>query len=133
MEVTAIVNASDPNTAFGIMCHQQATSDDSYYYFAITPSAQYAIAKADVNQTGAILTNNNEWGTSELITQDASSYHIGADCGNGTLTLYVDGQQIDSVSDSSYTSGGVGLFTWSALEATETDISFDDFSMTSLP
>ena len=133
MEVTAIVNASDPNTAFGLMCHQQATSDDSYYYFAITPSAQYAIAKADVNQTGSILTNNNEWGTSDLITQDASSYRLGADCGNGTLTLYVDGQQIDSVSDSSYTSGGVGLFTWSALEATATDITFDDFSMTSLP
>lgn len=91
------------------------------------------IARADVNQTGAILTNNNEWGTSGLITQDASSYRIGADCGNGTLTLYVDGQEIDSVSDSSYTSGGVALFTWSALEATTTDISFDDFVLTSLP
>ena len=133
LEVTVIINASDPNTAFGIMCAQQASSDDSYYYFAITPSAQYVIARADVNQTGSILTNNNEWGTSGLITQDASSYRIGADCGNGTLTLYVDGQEIDSVSDSSYTSGGVALFTWSALEATTTDISFDDFVLTSLP
>jgi len=133
MEVTVIINASDPNTAFGIMCNQQASSDDKYYYFAITPSAQYAIGKADVNQTGSILTNNDEWGTSGLITQDASSYRLGADCGNGTLTLYVDGQKIDSVSDSSYTRGGVALFTWSALEATATDISFDDFSMTSLP
>ena len=133
MEVTVLINASDPNTAFGVMCNQQASSDDAYYYLAITPSAQYAIAKADANQEGSILTNNNEWGTSELITQDASSYRIGADCGNGRLTLYVDGQQIDSVSDSSYTSGGVALFTWSALEATSTDISFDDFVLTSLP
>ncbi|MCI0550801.1 MAG: serine/threonine protein kinase [Anaerolineae bacterium] len=133
MEVTVIVNASDSNTAFGVMCNQQATSDDSYYYFAITPSAQYAIAKADVNQTGSILTNNNEWGTSGSITQDASSYRIGADCGNGTLTLYVDGQRIASVSDASYTKGGIALFTWSAEEATATDISFDDFLMTKLP
>ena len=133
VEVTVIVNASDSNTAFGVMCNQQATSDDSYYYFAITPSAQYAIAKADVNQTGSILTNNNEWGTSESITQNASSYRIGADCGNGTLTLYVDGQRIASVSDVSYTKGGIALFTWSAEEATQTDISFDDFLMTSLP
>ena len=133
IEVTVIVNASDSNTAFGVMCNQQASSDDSYYYFAITPSAQYAISKSVANQDGSILTNNNEWGTSDLITQDASSYRLGADCGNGTLTLYVDGQQIDSISDSSYTSGGVGVFTWSALEATQTDISFDDFYMTELP
>ncbi|HET9905832.1 MAG TPA: protein kinase [Anaerolineales bacterium] len=133
IEVTAIVNASDSNTAFGVMCNQQASSDDSYYYFAITPAAQYAIAKSVVNQDGSILTNNDEWGTSTVITEDASSYRIGADCGNGTLTLYVDGQKISSVSDSSYTGGGVALFTWSALEATTTDISFDDFYMTSLP
>jgi serine/threonine protein kinase len=133
MEVTVMINASDPNTAFGLMCNQQATSDDKYYYFAITPSAQYIIAKSDVNQTGSILTNNNEWGVSDLITEDASSYRLGADCGSGTLTLYVDGQKIDSVSDSSYTKGGVALFTWSALEATETNISFDDFLMRSLP
>ena len=133
IEVTAIVNASDPNTAFGVMCNQQASSDDSYYYFAITPSAQYAIAKADVNQSGSILTNNDEWDTSDLIPQDASSYRIGADCGKGALTLYVDDQKIISVSDSSYTRGGVAVFTWSALEATTTNISFDDFSMTELP
>ena len=133
IEVTVIVNASDPNTSFGIMCNQQASSDDSYYYFAITPSAQYAIAKADVKQTGSILTNDDEWGTSDLITKDASSYRLGVDCGNDILTLYVDGKQIDSVSDASYARGGVGLFTWSALEATQTDISFDDFYMTELP
>ena len=133
MEVTVIINASDSNTSFGVMCNQQASSDDSYYYFAITPSAQYAIAKADLNQSGSILTNNDEWGTSDAITQDASSYRIGADCGNDTLTLYVDGRKIASVSDSSYTNGGVALFTWSALEATTTDISFDDFYMTELP
>lgn len=133
IEVTVIVNASDSNTSFGVMCNQQASSDDSYYYFAITPSAQYAIAKADVNQSGSILTNNDEWGTSDAIPQDASSYRIGADCGNGTLTLYVDGQKIASASDTSYSTGGVALFTWSALEATQTDISFDDFYMTELP
>ena len=133
LEVTVIVHASDPNTAFGLMCNQQASSDDSYYYFAITPSAQYAIAKTAANQDGVILTNDNDWGTSNLITQDASSYRIGADCGNGTLTLYVDGQKIISVSDSSYTRGGVAVFTWSALEATTTNISFDDFYLTELP
>ena len=47
LEVTVIINDTDSNTAFGIMCNQQASADDSYYYFAITPSAQYVIAKAE--------------------------------------------------------------------------------------
>jgi hypothetical protein len=65
---------------------------------------------------------------------NADSYRLGADCGNGTLTLYVDGQQIASVNDSSYTSGKVAVFTWSADEAGRTsNVSFDDFVMTTLP
>jgi hypothetical protein len=45
----------------------------------------------------------------------------------------VDGNQIASVSDSTYTSGGVGVFTWSGEDATSTNVSFDDFIMTELP
>ena len=59
---------------------------------------------------------------------------MGADCGiDGTLTLYVDGEVIDSVTDTTYTSGGVGLITWSGEEATNTDVSFDDYLLTDLP
>jgi hypothetical protein len=79
------------------------------------------------------LTNDDQWAASDLIPTDAASYRLGADCANDTLTLYVDGQQIDSISDSSYVSGGVALFTWSGEEATTTDVSFDDFLMTQLP
>lgn len=133
LEITAINNGTDPNTSFGLVCDQHAADNNSYYYFAITPSGQYVIAKAETGQTDLYLTNNGEWGDSTLIAQNAPSYRIGADCGNGTLTLYVDGQQIDSVSDSSYTDGGIGVFTWSAVDATNTDVSFDDFLIRDLP
>ena len=95
IEATVINNGTDPTTAFGIMCDQQ-TVDDSVYYFAVTPAGEYAIVKAALAQSDVFLTNNDEWGSSELITQNASSYRVGADCGNGTLTLYVDGKQIAS-------------------------------------
>lgn len=131
LEVTAVNNGTDPFTAFGLICNQQ-TDEESFYYFAITPSRQYVIAKAAAGQEDVYLTNNDEWGESSLIAQDAPSYRIGADCGDGRLTLYVDGQMVDSVSDSAYTSGVVGLMVWSALEPTKTDISFDDFLMTKL-
>ncbi len=129
IEVTVINNDTDPATAFGIICNQQVV-DDSFYYFAITPSGEYAIAKAALAQTDIFLTNNDEWGDSDLIPQNADSYRLGADCGNGTLTLYVNGQQIASVSDATYTNGGVALLVWSAEQAG--DVTFDDFVMTKL-
>jgi hypothetical protein len=131
IEATAINNNTDPATAFGIMCHQQVTSD-AFYYFAITPAGQYAIAKAAVAQDDLILTNNGKFEKSDAVKANAPSYRIGADCGNGTLILYVDGQQVASVSDASYTKGGVALFTWSGEEATNTDVSFDDFVLREL-
>ncbi len=133
MEVTVINNGTDSTTAFGIMCNQQPGADGSFYYFAMTPAGEYAIAKAAEGQSDIFLTNNDQWGSSDLIPQNAASYTVGADCGNGTLTLYVDGQQVASVSDASYVTGGVAIFTWSGEEVNSADVSFDDFLMTELP
>jgi len=133
LEVSVTNNGTDTTTAFGLICNMQSSTDD-YYYFAITPSGQYVIAKAAAGQKDLFLTNNDEWGDSNLIPLDASSYRLGADCGNNALTLYVNGQEIDSVNDSSYSSGSIALFTWSGTdEGTTTDVSFDDFLITKLP
>lgn len=131
MEVTVTNNDTDSTTAFGFMCHQQVVSD-SFYYLAITPAGEYAIAKASVGTKDVFLTNNDQWAKSDQIAVNAASYRLGADCGNGPLTLYVDGKQIASITDASYTGGGVALFVWSGEEATNTNITFDDFLMTKL-
>lgn len=131
IEVTVVNNDRAPNTAFGILCHQQA-ADESYYYMGFTPSGEYAIGKSETGETDIFLTNDDQWAVSNVVPQNAPSYRVGADCGNGLLTLYVNGQVIDSVSDSSYTSGGVGLFVWSGFEATSADVTFDDFIVTTL-
>ena len=133
MEVTVINNDTDSNTAFGFLCNQQS-DDDSFYYMVVTPNGQYVIAKAATGQTDIFLTNNDEWAYSDLVVEDAASYRVGADCGvDGTLTLYVDGKEIDSVVDPSYSSGGVGLMTWSGEGSTNANVSFDDFLVTDLP
>ena len=130
IEVTAKNASTDPAGAFGIICNLQITGTS--YYFAVTGAGQYAIGRYTlVGDT--LLTNGGEWGKSDLITSGASSYRIGADCGNGRLALYVAGQLVDSVSDSSYTSGIVGLMVWSAEEPIKTDVSFDDFLIAELP
>jgi hypothetical protein len=132
VEVTVINNGTDATTAFGIICNQQEL-EDNFYYLAVTPAGEYAIAKAVQGQKDLFLTNEDVWTASELIPRDAPSYRIGAECGNGALNLFVDGQQIASAFDADYTSGGVALFTWSGEEAEVTDVSFDDFLMMALP
>ena len=132
IEVTVINNDTDSTTAFGIICNQQVT-DSAYYYFAMTPAGEYAIIKASIAASDVFLTNNDQWGSSDAIAVNAASYRVGADCGNnGSLTFYVDGSQIASVTDTSYTSGGVGLFNWSDEDVVSADVTFDDFVMTKL-
>jgi len=133
MEVTVINNGTDSTTAFGFKCDMQHPITDSHYYFAVTADGEYAIAKASLALDDIFLTNNDLWANSDLIAHDAASYRVGADCGNGKLTLYVDGQEVASVDDSTYTSGGIALFAWSGKDAATTNVSFDDFMMTTLP
>jgi serine/threonine protein kinase len=131
MEVTAYDNDDEPTTAFGLICYQQDTTS-SYYYAVMTPAGEYAIVETSEENPDFFLTNDNKWANSELIEKNASSYRVGMDCGNNTLALYVDGQLIDSVSDDTYTSGVSGLIIWSGEDADTADVSFDDFSVTSL-
>ncbi|HJR81803.1 MAG TPA: hypothetical protein VJ821_17155 [Anaerolineales bacterium] len=130
IEVTAINNSTDSAGAFGVICNLQITNTS--YYFAVTGAGEYAIGRYTF-AGDTLLTNDGQWSKSSMIAPDADSYRIGADCGNNTLTLYVDGQQVDSVSDSTYTSGNVGAFAWSGEQLNGTDVSFDDFVVTKLP
>jgi len=131
IEVTVTNNDGEPNTAVGIMCNQQE-STSSYYYLAMTPGGEYAIAVAAGDVEDVFLTNNDQWASSNRITKNADSYRVGADCGNGTLALYVDGQLIASVSDGTYAAGVVGVFAWSGANVDSADVTFDDFLVKSL-
>lgn len=133
MEVTVINNGSDADSAFGFFCAVQYPIDESHYYLGVTPRGEYTIAKAALAQDDEILTNNGSWDTSDLIPENADSYRLGADCGNGTLTLYVNGQEVDSVSDSTYPSGSFAVFALSGVDVNTVNYSFDDFVMTQLP
>jgi len=130
MEVTVVNNDSDPNTAFGFICAQQQ-KEWSFYYLAATPAGEYAIIRATEGDSDVFLTGDGKWTSSDLIAYKAPSYRVAADCGGGRLTLYVDGQQIASVTDNTYGTGRVGLFTWSGDKAPSADVTFDDFRLTS--
>lgn len=126
----SVTNASpDPEAFFGIVCNEQATSN-AFYYVGVSPDGYYAFIKSSLVVDDVYLKE----GTSDVISASAGSMRIGLDCSGGALTLYVNGQQIDSVtdSDSTYTSGRLGLFAASDDEENGTDVTFDDFAVTKL-
>jgi hypothetical protein len=132
IEVTAVNSSADPDAGFGILCNQQFM-DDEFYYVYITSRGDYGIVKSMFVEDNIILAS----GFSELIPQNAPSYQIGVDCrSDGTITLYVNGQLIDSITDSAtdslYSSGHVGLLAFTIDIASGATVSFDDFIITEL-
>ncbi len=128
IEADAVNTGTDPKAAFGLLCNQQIITDQFYFAY-ITPSGGYGIVKAMFVEDDVELIS----GTSDLIPRNAGSYHIGLDCANGTMTLYVNGQKIDSGTDSDYANGMVGVIAWSGDVSSGTTVTFDNYVVISLP
>lgn len=126
IDVTAKNDSADRLAIYGIICHEQA--DQTFYYLGVASDGYYTISKSATAQDDVSLTN----GTSTLVPTGSETFTISADCGNGTLALYVNGQQVATVQDSSYTNGKVGLFAGSNESQNSVDVTFDDFVVTSL-
>ena len=129
IEVTARSTGSATEPGFGILCDYG--DGDNTYYMGVSTDGYYIIVKT-VNGEDVPLSDPDSWITSDAIPVNAASYRIGADCGNGTLALSVNGNSVGSVSDSTFTSGTIGLFARS-FEQPNAEIRFDDLVVTALP
>ena len=127
LEVSISSMGSDPESMYGFVCNEQGTTN-AFYYVGVSPSGYYAFIKSSVALDDVFLKE----GTSDAIAAGGETIRLGLDCGNGSMTLYANGQMIDSVSDSTYTSGSVGIFAASNDEPSGTVAIFDDFAMTKL-
>lgn len=127
LEVSISSMGSDPEAVYGFVCNEQGTTN-AFYYVGVSPTGHYAFIKSSVALKDVFLKE----GTSDAISAGGDAIRLGLDCGNGSMTLYANGQMIDSVSDSTYTSGSVGLFAASNDESSGTVAIFDDFAMTKL-
>jgi hypothetical protein len=127
IDVAAQNNSADELSMFGIICHEQ--DSQAFYYLGVAADGYYAIAKSEVDQDNVYYADGN----SSVIPTDSTPFTIGADCGNGNLALYVNGQQLATAQDSSFSSGYVGLFAWSGEATNAADVTFDNFVMTTLP
>jgi len=122
IEVDATKNGGPDDNDYGIICRYSAV--DKYYFGVITSDGYYAIVKK--TPTGTQPLGKEKLVESDLITKGAATNHLRLDCVDSSLTLYVNGTQIDQQTDSEYTSGNVGLIAGTFSEV-GTDILFDNF------
>lgn len=128
IEVTVRNVGEAADAGFGVLCNH--VDDENFYYLGIGSDQLYVIAKIEEDEF-QVLGGEDQWSFSDDLALNADSYQIGADCSTDKLTLYVDGIEIASVEDGTFTRGNIGLFAVTAQDP-DTEIRFDDMVVTKL-
>ncbi len=122
IEVEATKYGGSDNNDYGIICRYQDTTH--FYFAAISSDGYYGILKMSEGEYSVIGRENLV--PSDLINLGTDTNHIRFDCVGSTLTLFINGTQVDQQIDANYTSGNVGLIAGTYDEA-GTDVLFDNF------
>lgn len=121
VEVDATLVSGTEDNDIGVICRYQ---DVSNFYFAVIASdGYYGIGKvADGSQD--YITDGLP--STDLINLGYDTNHIRFDCIGDSLSLYINGNLAESVSDSDFTAGDVGLM-GGTFDTPGVVISFDNF------
>ena len=122
INVEATKAGGPDDNEFGVICRYQ--DSDNFYYLFITSDGYAGIAMFKNNEE--TLLTGDALISSDAIKQGTVTNSIRADCAGSRLTLYANNQQIASVTDSSFSSGDVGLIA-AANKTPGVDILFDNF------
>jgi hypothetical protein len=122
VEVDATNYSGSNDTYFGAICRYQ--DRNNFYYFFVNGGRFFIIGvkldgKFQVLSSGKALAN-------VLIRAGTGINHLRADCQGSSLNLYANGELLDSTSDTSFTSGDVGLIIES-IDQSHVGVSFDNF------
>ena len=124
IEVKA-TNMGESDNAFGIICRYW--DENNYYYFVISSDGSYGIGEK-VNGVDSIISGEGYMQQSEDIRLDSNSNHLVVFCDGSALTLYVNDNLLAEVTDTSLTSGWVGLIA-SSFRTAGVDVYFDDMQI----
>lgn len=126
IDVDTLKTGGPDDNAFGVICRYVDT--DNFYFFIISSDGYAGVAKYENNEL-YVITESGQMDYTETILQGASYNHITASCVGSTLTLTVNGTQLYSITDTSFSSGEVG-FVAKAFSEGGVDIEFDNFVVT---
>ena len=123
VDVTKLAGPDD--NAFGVMCRYQDTSN--FYKFYLSSDGYAGIIKMLAGTSTVISSPDGLMQPVDGINQGQAFNHLHADCIGNTLTLFANGTQVATATDSDISSGGdVGLVA-AAYDTAGTDVLFTNF------
>jgi hypothetical protein len=95
--------------------------DSQFYIFAVAPDGQYTLTTSSP-AAGAIL----DWRDSSYIETGANPNRLRVVCVGATVSLYVNGQCLDTVQDATFSEGEVGMIAGTRAGETHALFHFDN-------
>jgi hypothetical protein len=114
---------------FGVICRYSGSGSVASFYEFIITSDGYAGIVLVTDSSQQVISTEGKLQPFNAVNQGNASNHIQADCFGNLLTLYINGSVLTTVSNTTLTSGDVGLLASSYDEA-GVDILFDNFIVT---
>jgi hypothetical protein len=124
IEVDASKSGGPDDNAFGVICRYQDL--DNYYYFYISSDGHVGIYISKAGTKTILSSSDGNMTSTSSINQGAATNHLRVDCIGNALTLFVNGTQVATVTDSTFTGGDVGLIARTFNDG-GTDILFKNF------
>jgi hypothetical protein len=100
---------TDNNTAYGVICRLQNDSSNDGYYFRITGDGNFSVALYNNGSFYSLLPGTDEWAAAPSAKPGNVINHLVATCNGSQLTFTVNGTILFNGSDTTFSSGGLGL------------------------
>lgn len=117
-----------PDGHFGLLCRH--VDLDNFYYSAISADGYYAIFRRVDGGSLEVLTGDGSGMTpSPAIKTGGQTNHVQVICQGDKLSLYANGELLETITDDAHTQGDVGLGAASGPEG-EARVRFDNLNVT---
>jgi len=121
VDVTQISAGPENNNGYGVVCREQGGIDGYGYYLRISGDGYYSIARAADGEITALV----DWTESSAVNKGNATNHIRAICDSTNIELFVNGEQVGAVEDSTFAAGDIA-FTATTYESEMTKVHFDN-------
>jgi hypothetical protein len=128
VEMDAYLASGSQDGHFGALCRYM--NKDNFYYFAVSADGYYAIFKRLDGGDLEVLTGNGDGMVpSSAIKTGGQANRVAVTCQGAELSLYVNGELVDVVTDEAHVRGDVGVGAASGAGG-DARVHFDDFVVT---
>jgi hypothetical protein len=120
VEVDAVKQSGPDKNDIGIICRYK---DSDNFYYGVIGNDGYVMIITYVNGQDTTLAEDQ---TDGVVNAGSATNHVRFDCVGSTLTLYANGKQVATGTDSSLSSGDIGLIV-GTYEDGGVDVVFNNF------